>query len=160
MGLGYGGDPYYNGYGYNKAYGYGSPYYGSSYGHSGISVGVGYGSGYYGSPYYGGYGYGWPYNGGYGYGSPYGWYNNFYYPGTGSYVYDTYRQPHVMTTTQRQYWATRTPTVRTARGSTTRSARPNWSAFNRQAIEQHRSANQAAREAREEARQDRRHHDQ
>ena len=160
MGLGYG-DPYYGGYGYNSAYGYGSPYYGSSYygspyygGHSGVSIGVGYGSGYggygYGSPYYGGYGYGSPYYGGY---SPFGWYNNYYYPGTGSYVYDTYRQPHVMSTTQRQYWSSRSPAFRTTTTSTRTNVKPNWSAFN-----QRRSANQSAREARAQAREDRRTH--
>ena len=102
-GLGYGGG-YYGGYGY----GYGSPY-----------IGVGYSSGYY-SPYYGGYGYG--------YGSPFGWYNDYYYPGSGLYVYDTYRRPHVMTTTQRAYWSRRSPALRTS--GTTR-ARENWSGFDR-----------------------------
>src|SRR4051794_19873007 len=71
-------------------YGYGSPYYSGGYG------------GYYGAGYggYGGYGYGSPYYGGYGYGSPYGWYDNYYYPGTGIYVYDSYRRPRLMTSTQ------------------------------------------------------------
>ena len=42
----------------------------------------------------------------YGYGSPYyGWYGDYYYPGTGYYVYDSYRRPYAMTTTQRQYWS-------------------------------------------------------
>ena len=49
---------------------------------------------------YGGYG---PYYGGYGgyggYGRRYGWYDDYYYPGTGIYVYDSYRRPHAMTTT-------------------------------------------------------------
>jgi len=134
LGMGYG-SPYYG-------YGYGSPYYGGyGYGGSRISVGIGTGyGGYYGSPYYGGYGYGSPY---------YGWYDNFYYPGTGYYVYDTYRRPYAMTTTQRQYWSTRSPALRTA--STTRTTvRPNWSAFNNKA------ARQQARSAREAAREDRR----
>ena len=72
----------------------------------------------YGSPYYGG-----GYSSGYGYGSPYyGWYDDVYYPGTGVYVYDTYRRPHTMTTRQRSYWSSRSPTT---------SANSNWSGFNR-----------------------------
>ncbi|HEY6048589.1 MAG TPA: hypothetical protein VIV07_06045 [Sphingomicrobium sp.] len=129
LGLGYG-----DGYGYSP-YGYGYSPYG------------------YGSSYYGGYGYGSPYYGGFGYGSMpyYGWYNNYYYPGTGYYVYDTYRQPHVMTSTQRQYWISRQPTTTTV----VRSA--NWSGFNRpsvtrseriQAREQRREDRAAAREER------------
>src|SRR3546814_8244907 len=49
-------------YGYDDGYGYG-----------GVSVG----SGYYGSSYYDPY-----------YGGNYGWYNGYYYPGAGYYVYD------------------------------------------------------------------------
>lgn len=128
LGAGYG-SPYY-GYGYGSpygGYGYGSPYYGGGYG-LGYSLGYGYGS-----PYYGGY-----------YGSPYyGWYNDYYYPGTGYYVYDRDRNRRVMTDAERQYWRQRvaqavannirekdgvsttgTTTVRT------QSVRPNWSGFN------------------------------
>lgn len=77
------------------------------YGYSGVSVG--YGAGYYDD----GYGY---YDGGYGYypgydyafGSPYwGWYGDFYYPGTGIYVYDRYRRPFRWNDRQRSYWETR-----------------------------------------------------
>jgi hypothetical protein len=144
LGMGYG-DAYSSGYGYNSSYyggyGYGSPYYG---GRSGISLGVGYGSG------YGGYGYGSPYYGSYGYGSPYyGWYGDYYYPGTGSYVYDSYRRPRAMTTTQRQYWSTRSPALRT---STRTTIRPNWSGFT------HKSNATARRTAREDRRN--RHHNQ
>src|SRR5687768_4553496 len=72
-------DPYYGGY---SRYGYGSPYgYGSRYG---------YGSGY-----------------GYGYMPYYGWYNGFYYPGTGYYVYDRNRRPRQLTEAERRYWAER-----------------------------------------------------
>ena len=122
-----------------------------------VGLGLGYGSPYssygYGSPYYGGYGYGSPYYGGYygssygnGYGSPFGWYDNYYYPGTGYYVYDTYRRPHVMTTTQRTYWTTRSPALRTT--STTTTVRPNWSRFNnRQERLQSRSDRRAERQA-------------
>ncbi|MES2137419.1 MAG: hypothetical protein V4502_10230, partial [Pseudomonadota bacterium] len=112
---------------------------GCAYG--GLGLGVGYGNGYspygyygsgYGSPYYGagyGYGYGSPYHGGFGYGSPYGWYDNYYYPGTGYYVYDTYRQPHLMTTAQRSYWLSRRQSP--ASTVTTRTVQPNWSGLNR-----------------------------
>ena len=89
--------------------------------------GLGYGYG----DYYGGYGgyYGYPYyGGGYygaGWGMPYyGWYDDYYYPGTGIYVYDTYRRPRVMTTRERTYWSSRSP-----RATTTVSA--NWSGFDR-----------------------------
>jgi len=95
-------------------------------------VGLGYGSPYYGygysSPYYG-YGYGSSYYGG-GFGSPYyGWYDNYYYPGSGTYVYDSYRRPFVMTTSQRSYWSTRSPALR-ASGTRTQ-VRENWSGFSR-----------------------------
>jgi hypothetical protein len=122
---------------------YGYPYGNYGYGGSRVSVGYGYGSGYYGgygSPYYGGYGYG--------YGSPYyGWSGNYYYPGTGYYVYDRYRRPYAMTTTQRAYWSTRSPALRTTTATRTK-VRPNWSAFN------HRATTRADRQ---QAREDRRH---
>jgi hypothetical protein len=136
LGLGLG-----TGYG---SYGYGGyPYYGSSYG--------------YGSPYYGGYGYGgYPYYGssyGLGYGMPYyGWYNNYYYPGSGYYVYDVNRRPYVMTTTQRQYWTSRSPALRTS--TTTTSVRPNWTAFNNR--QQLRTERQQARADRQTVRAERR----
>jgi len=92
VGVGNGGyyDPYYGGYGTGGGY----PAYG-------YGAGYGYGSGY---PGYG-YGAGYP---GYGYGyAPWGWYDNFYYPGTGYYVYDSYRRPHRWTDAQRRYWESR-----------------------------------------------------
>jgi hypothetical protein len=102
VGLGYG-DPY-SSYGYGGGYGsYGG--YGSGYGNYG---GYGYNSGYggYGNPY--GYGAGYGYGSGFGYGSPYfGWYDGFYYPGTGYYVYDTYRRPRAWSDAQRRYWMDR-----------------------------------------------------
>jgi hypothetical protein len=136
MGLGYGGS--YGPYG-----SYGSPYYGASYG--------------YGSSYYGGYGYGSPYYGGYGgyggYGSPYyGWSGDYYYPGSGYYVYDSFRRPHVMSTTQRQYWSSRSPALRTT--STRTVVKPNWSAFNQRTTA--RAERQAARTERQTAREERR----
>jgi len=103
MGLGYG-----NGYSPYGSYGYGySPYYGSSYG---PYASIGYGSGYgYGSPYY-------------------GWYDGFYYPGTGDYVYDTYRQPRIWTDAQRTYWTRRVASVPTTQRT---AIQPNWSDFSR-----------------------------
>jgi hypothetical protein len=97
---------YYGGYGGNGGYG-------------GLSVGIG--NGYY-DPYYSNLGY-------YG-GNPYwGWYDNYYYPGTGYYVYDTYRRPHMWSDSQRSYWTQR----RAVTGTTVRttSVRPNWSGFTR-----------------------------
>lgn len=131
--------------------GYGSPYYdyGYNYGPYG-----GYGA-YPG--YYGGFGFGTPYYGGYGYGSPYfGWYDSYYYPGTGYYVYDTYRRPHLMTTTQRQYWTRRSPALRTTTVSTTR-IQPNWSGFNRRTstVADRQAARQERQAAREQRQQDR-----
>lgn len=65
--------------------------YQDGYGYGGVEVGAGY----YDSPY-GGYGYGDAYEGGayygggyYGGGYPaYGWFDGFYYPGSGIYIYD------------------------------------------------------------------------
>ena len=94
-----------------------------------LGYGVGYGGGY--GAYDYGYGYG-PY-GGYGeypayyggFGAPYfGWYDNYYYPGAGIFVYDSYRRPHRWSSSERSYWLSR----QTANG-TTKAA--NWSGFNR-----------------------------
>jgi len=124
-GCAYGFDDGYGGYGgLNVGYGYNSGY-GYGYGYDP------YGYGYYGSPY--GYGYG-----DYGY-SPFGWYNGFYYPGSGIYVYDSYRRRHAWNDTQRRYWQDRTShwrdRTRTNGASTsvqTYTPRENWSGFNRQ----------------------------
>ena len=88
------------------------------YGYSGVSVGIGtggyyggYGGGYYGG--YRGYGYGYP---SYGYAAPYaGWYNNYYYPGTGVIVYDRYRRGHRWNDDQRRYWEQRRAQYRAER---------------------------------------------
>jgi hypothetical protein len=71
--------------------------YDDGYGYGGVSVGTGYyGGGYY-DPYYGsGY-----YPGGY------GWYDGFYYPGSGYYVYDRGGRRQRWTDTQRRYWEAR-----------------------------------------------------
>jgi len=98
---------------------------GCAYGpYGGVGVGVGYGNGYdgyYGNGYYGGgYPYGYagydsPY--GYGYGSPYyGWNNGYYYPGTGYYVYDRYRNRHRWSDAQRRYWEHRRGTASSTGG--------------------------------------------
>ena len=120
------------GLGYGGYYGdYGSPYYG--YGYGSPYVGVSYG---YNSPYYGGYGYG----------APFGWYDNYYYPGSGYYVYDVNRRPYRMSSTQRTYWYSRSPALRTS--STT--VRPNWSGFSR-----HHTTATERQQAREDRRRDR-----
>ena len=101
LGLGSGYGPY-GGYGYD-------PYYGGN----GISYGISYGNGYGYSPYgYSPYGYG-------GYGMPYyGWYNDYYYPGTGYYVYDSYRRPRVWTDAEKAYWTQRLQQSLNSRGIT------------------------------------------
>ena len=73
----------------------------------GNGVSIGYGNGY--DPYYSGYGS--RYAAGY---SPYGWYDGFYYPGAGYYVYDQYRNPYYWNDYQRRYWTVRQkdPSVR------------------------------------------------
>ena len=132
------GDPYGGGYG-GVNVGYGNGYYGGGYG-SPYGYGGGYGGYGYGSPYgYAGYGggYGSPY--GYGY-DPYGWYGNYYYPGSGNYVYDRDRRRHVMTDEQRRHWRAlfaRFGNNRTGgTTATTQSVAPreNWSGFNRQRV--------------------------
>ena len=136
------------------------------YGYNGLGVGVGYGGGYggygggygsygYGSPYGGYYGssYGYPSYGygatvGYGYGSPYyGWYDNYYYPGTGYYVYDNYRRPHSMTHDRRTaYWSKRSRLTMTTRSTTTHIARQ---------AELERASKRAIAQSRRDDRQDR-----
>ena len=101
------------------------------YGYSGVSVG-------YGSPYYGGYGYGSPYyGGGYygrGYAPYYGWYNGYYYPGTGIYVYDRYRRPHRWTESQRRYWQGRRERIEDRR-----EIRQNWRDFRTERVQDRRA---------------------
>jgi hypothetical protein len=105
---------------------YGDPY-GYGYGpYSGVSVGIGYGGGYggYGYPY-GGYGYG-GYYGGY---DPFGWYGDYYYPGSGIYVYDRYRTRHRWNDDQRRYWQNRRDRWQQHSGTT--SSTQNWSGWDR-----------------------------
>ena len=91
--------------------------------YGGIGVGVGSGYGYGG---YGGYGYD-PYYAGYGYGyDPYGWYNGFYYPGTGYWVYDPDRNRRRMTPEEQAHWRAR---ILAKYGSATAPTRENWDGF-------------------------------
>jgi len=95
------------------------------YGGSGVSVGIN--SGYY-DPYYDGYGYGYGYSrAGYGYTPYWGWYDGFYYPGTGYYVYDRYRRPRHWTEAERRYWNEKR--TRTLAEGFRRVATDNWEDF-------------------------------
>ena len=40
-----------------------------------------------------------------------GWYNGFFYPGSGRYMYDRNRQPHAITPDQQNHWAGQNPTL-------------------------------------------------
>ena len=84
------------------------------YGYGGVSAGYG---GYYGDPYFAGYYPGYANVG-------YGWYNGFYYPGTGLYVYDRYRRPYRWNDGQRRYWQGRP-------GYGNPQVRSNWADFRR-----------------------------
>jgi len=63
-----------------------------------------YDGGYYGGGYYGGIDYG--------YGPAYGWYGDFYYPGSGIYVYDRGGRRSRWTDDQRRYWSDRVARAR------------------------------------------------
>jgi hypothetical protein len=110
--------------------------YSDGYGYGGLSVGygnAGYYDDYYDSYYGGGYGRHGSY-GSYGRYQPYyGWYNGFYYPGTGYYVYDNYRRPHRWNDQHQRYWTDR---QRTFRGYDNRQdyreLRDNWQGFRRE----------------------------
>lgn len=79
------------------------------YGYGGVSVG--YASDNW-DPYYGGYR-----------ADPYwGWYGDYYYPGTGYYVYDRSNRRHRWNDSQRGYWQGRSQTWHNAR----RDMRPVW----------------------------------
>ena len=91
--------------------------YDDGYGYGGVSVGTGYyGGGYY-DPYY---------SPGY-YGGGYGWYNDYYYPGTGYYVYDRGGRRHRWSDSQRRYWEARRNDRRDDRWrDRDRDGRPGW----------------------------------
>lgn len=105
------------------------------YGYSG--VGVGYGAGYYDDPYYAGGGWGGGYAPAY-----FGWYNEFYYPGTGVYVYDRYRRAYPWNVDQRRYWEGRRA------GWGNRDVRDNWRDFGRDVRRERRDYRGDVREAR------------
>jgi hypothetical protein len=103
------------------------------YGGVGVGVGSGYGSygGYGYDPYYAGYGYG----SGYGY-NPYGWYNGYYYPGSGYWVYDRDKNRRPLTAAERAYWNERIKErMRERRGlngaTSTAAVKENWTGFDR-----------------------------
>ena len=118
------------------------------YSYGGVSVGYG-NAGYY-DPYYDPY-YGDYYGGyGHGYGSSYfGWYNDFYYPGTGYYVYDRYRRPHRWNDSQRRYWEDRRRTFSRADRGDRRELRDNWQAFRQERRVDDRAYRQERREDRQ-----------
>jgi len=101
------------------------------YGYSGVNVGYNGGYGDYGDGYYGDDYYGAGYGGGYypaGLTSSYfGWYGDYYYPGTGYYVYGRDRRPYRWSDEQRRYWeGRRGPNRNWGNGQ----GRPNWQGFN------------------------------
>jgi hypothetical protein len=103
--------------------------YDDGYGYGGLSVG--YGNAGYCDPYwddcYRGYGHG--YGRSY-YSQPYwGWYNGFYYPGTGIYVYDSFRRPHRWNDRQSRYWIDRQRSFRHVDRGDRREFRENWRDF-------------------------------
>jgi len=58
-----------------------------------------------------------------GYGGPYyGWYDNYYYPGVGVYVYERSGTRHRWSGAQRRYWEARRPHTRVTE---------NWSGYGR-----------------------------
>jgi hypothetical protein len=67
----------------------------------------------------------------YGYSPYWGWYDGFYYPGTGYYVYDRYRRPHRWSDAHRRYWTDRQRTFRRADRGDIRELRENWADFRR-----------------------------
>ncbi|HWJ58532.1 MAG TPA: hypothetical protein VNR68_02650 [Sphingomicrobium sp.] len=99
---------------------------GCAYGDFGYGAGYGgygaYDNGYYGYGPYGGYG---QYPGYYGgFGAPYfGWYDDFYYPGSGIFVYDSFRRPHRWSSRERAFW--------TSRQSANTTHSTNWSGFDK-----------------------------
>lgn len=113
----------------------------TGYGYNGVSVGVG--NGYY-DPYYSGYGYGAGYPGygyGYGYAPYYGWYDGYYYPGTGYYVYDRYQRPYPWDN-YKDYWEGRRRNAmsssefrRQMEQQRVQMDQPNWSGFGQSATQ-------------------------
>jgi hypothetical protein len=124
------------------------------YGYGGAAVGYGPG-GYYDDGYgYGGYG-----GGGYGYGginSYYGWNDNFYYPGTGVYVYDRNRRAYRWNGNQQRYWQGRGNAYWNGRGldrGDRRQIRNNWQDFRGDVRADRRDYRGDVRDARQDLRQ-------
>jgi len=86
-------------------YGYGGLGYGGGYGYNGYGSGIAVGVS--GSPYW-------------------GWNDGYYYPGTGYYVYDSYRRPYRWNQAQQTYWI-----GRQSSWSGNRQFRQNWGDFRR-----------------------------
>lgn len=73
------------------------------------------------------------FGGGYGYPAGYGWYGDYYYPGTGVYVYDRFRRPFRWNADQQRYWQGRGqyagPGGRREYREDRREVRQNWRDF-------------------------------
>jgi hypothetical protein len=107
------------------------------------------------SSYDDGYGYGYSrvslgYSNYGGYGTPYyyGWYDGYYYPGTGYYLYDRYGSRYRWSDRYRNYWEARRPSGR--------SYRDNWSGYRQERREDRRDWRRDRREDNREWRQGRR----
>ena len=110
--------------------------YDDGYGYSRVSVGLG---GYGG---YGGYGNHGSYNRPY-----YGWYDGYYYPGTGYYIYNRYGSRYRWSDRYRNYWESRRPSGR---------FRDNWDGYYAERREYRRDRRDDRRDFRRDRRQERR----
>ena len=66
---------------------------------------------------------------------PFGWYGNYYYPGIGNYVYDSYRRRHARNTIAASYWIDRRSTWHGPHRDEDdhwEARAANWSGFDRQ----------------------------
>src|SRR3546814_6614847 len=63
--------------------------------------------------------------------SYYGWYGDYYYPGTGVYVYDRYRRPHRWSSSQQRYWSRRGEHYRRENRDWRGDQKGNWGGWNR-----------------------------
>ena len=121
--------------------------YDDGYGYGGVSVGYGAGYGGYYDDYYDPYYGGGHYSSGYGYGYPrysgYSglWYNNFYYPGTGYYVFDRGGRRYRWNDDQRRYFEGRNYRIRD------REDRQDFRQFRREGRQDFREYRQESRDA-------------
>jgi hypothetical protein len=89
------------------------------YGYGGVDIGYGGYNSYYDDDYYGYYS-----------SQPYwGWYNGYYYPGTGVYVYDRYNRRIPWNAYQRSYWLGRQNYWRARPDWSNRGFRDNWRGY-------------------------------